>query len=90
MYFHCPVYVAGPKSDFDSYKQVTLVAMSKDGLSFKAEGTNFPLAPSARGEVKEPVRQLRDPALFESKGHAYLIYAVAGESGLAIAELFWK
>jgi hypothetical protein len=33
------------------------------------------------------VRQLRDPAIFREDGRTYLIYSVAGESGLAIAEL---
>ena len=193
MYFHCPVYVSGLKANIDSYKQVTLVATSNDGLSFKSrseplgnsyfrvfkwagqyyalgmpgifyrstdglsgfvegptlftrdmrhsavavrngklmvlytragdnperilsseirlgpdwmkwratdpisvleperdwEGANLPHEASVRGEVKGQVRQLRDPALFEVNGHSYLLYSVAGESGLAIAELFW-
>jgi hypothetical protein len=40
--------------------------------------------------VKGRVRQLRDPGLFASNGHTYLLYSVAGESGLGLAELFWK
>ena len=31
---------------------------------------------------------LRDPAIFEEDGRVYLLYAVAGESGIAIAELW--
>jgi len=31
--------------------------------------------------------QLRDPAIFEENGRVYLLYAVAGESGIAIAEV---
>jgi hypothetical protein len=34
------------------------------------------------------VNQLRDPAIFEEDGRTYLLYAVAGESGIAIAELW--
>ena len=49
----------------------------------------LPHEPSIRGDVMEPVRQLRDPALFEADGRSYLLYSVAGESGIAIAELFW-
>jgi len=30
---------------------------------------------------------LRDPAIFEEYGRIYLLYSVAGESGIAIAEL---
>ena len=33
------------------------------------------------------VNQLRDPAILEDEGHTYLMYAVAGESGIALAEL---
>ena len=33
------------------------------------------------------VNQLRDPAIFEEDGRIYLLYSVAGESGIAIAEL---
>ena len=40
-----------------------------------------------RGESPLPVRQLRDPAVFEDEGHLYLLYSVAGEQGIAIAEL---
>ncbi len=194
MYFHCPVYISGPTASNDSYKQVTLVANSKDGLRFKAasqplgnsyfrlfqwaghyyalgmpgvfyrsadgltdfeegptlfspemrhsaitvengklivlytvvgdnperilfseidlgvdwmkwratepttvlepeldwEGANLPHEPSVRGNAMERVRQLRDPALFESDGRTYLLYSVAGESGIAIAELLWR
>jgi hypothetical protein len=51
------------------------------------EGGNEPLEPSKRGLIHGPVRQLRDPAIFEENGRAYLIYSVAGESGLALAEV---
>ena len=37
--------------------------------------------------VNGPARQLRDPAIFEEDGQTYLLYAVAGEQGLAIARL---
>jgi hypothetical protein len=33
------------------------------------------------------VNQLRDPALFEENGVVYLLYAVAGESGIALARV---
>lgn len=51
------------------------------------EGASLPLCPSVRGSVHEPVRQLRDPAIFEEAGRVWLFYAVAGENGLAAAEL---
>ena len=193
MYFHCPVYISGPKADNVSYKQVTLVATSSDGLNFDAgteplgnsyfrifqwqgmqyalgmpgvfyrsadgvinfeegptlftqdqrhtavkvdngkllvfytvvgenperillseiklgddwmkweatdprvvlepetewEGANLEHQPSVRGFSMKPVRQLRDPALFEADGRSYLFYSVAGESGIASAEILW-
>jgi hypothetical protein len=56
---------------------------------FDWEGANLPLEPSDRGFVEGPVRQLRDPAIFIEDGHTYLLYSVAGEYGIAIAELLW-
>jgi hypothetical protein len=51
------------------------------------EGGQLPLAPSYRGAVNMPVRQLRDPCIFEEDGRVLLLYAVQGEAGLALAEL---
>ena len=53
------------------------------------EGANLTRQPSVRGFSMKPVRQLRDPALFETDGQSYLFYSVAGESGIAIAEIYW-
>lgn len=52
------------------------------------EGADLPEAPSIRGAVNERVNQLRDPAILRtSDDQAYLAYAVAGESGIAIAAM---
>ncbi len=51
------------------------------------EGGNLIPTPSVRGPVYEKVCQLRDPAIYEEKDKTYLLYSVAGESGIAIAEL---
>lgn len=51
------------------------------------EGANRPLEPSRRGLILEPVHQVRDPCIFEEDGKTYLLYSVAGERGIAIAEL---
>ena len=51
------------------------------------EGADAPLSPSLRSTACGHVNQLRDPAVFEENGRIYLLYAVAGESGIAIAEL---
>ena len=53
------------------------------------EGTGFALRPSTRGAGTN-VRELRDPALYH-EDKWYLLYSVAGETGIAIAELAdWK
>ena len=51
------------------------------------EGAEAPLSPSLRSTAYGHVNQLRDPAVFEEDGRVYLLYAVAGESGIAIAEV---
>ena len=51
------------------------------------EGGKLDLLPSWRGAVNRPVRQLRDPAIFEEDGRVFLLYAVQGEAGIALAEL---
>ncbi len=51
------------------------------------EGADLPLEPSVGGWAPERVRQLRDPAIFQEAGKTYLLYSVAGESGIALAKL---
>ncbi len=51
------------------------------------EGADLDVGRSSRGEITEPVNQLRDPAIFEENGRTYLLYACAGENAIAIAEL---
>ena len=51
------------------------------------EGANLPLKQSTAGAVKGRENALRDPAIFVEDGRSYLIYSIAGESGLAIAEV---
>jgi hypothetical protein len=51
------------------------------------EGGNLPLKPSEFSLAPEPVRQLRDPGIFRDGNRTYLLYSIAGESGIAIAEL---
>ena len=51
------------------------------------EGADAPAIPSIRSTAYGHVNQLRDPAIFEEDGRIYLLYAVAGESGIALAEL---
>ena len=52
------------------------------------EGADEPLEPSIRSVAYGRVNQLRAPAVFEENDCVFLLYAVAGESGIAIAEVF--
>jgi hypothetical protein len=52
------------------------------------EGADAPLEPSVRSVAYGHVNQLRDPAIYVEEDKIYLLYAVAGESGIALAELF--
>jgi hypothetical protein len=52
------------------------------------EGADAPLTPSVRSTAYGMVNQLRDPAIYEENGRVFLLYAVAGESGIALAEVF--
>lgn len=56
---------------------------------FDWEGADAPLEPSMRSTAYGTVNQLRDPALYEEDGRSYLLYSVAGESGIALAEVDW-
>jgi len=51
------------------------------------EGADAPVEPSTRSVAYGNVNQLRDPAIFVEGDRYYLLYAVAGESGIAIAAL---
>ena len=51
------------------------------------EGADKPLEESSYGRVMGEVNQLRDPGIYEEDGRTYLLYSVAGEYGLGIAEL---
>ncbi len=51
------------------------------------EGANLPADASRYSGIMQPVNQLRDPAIYEEDGRIYLLYAIAGEQGIAIGEL---
>lgn len=54
------------------------------------EGIGIPIAPSISGEAKGAENALRDPGIFGEDGRTYLIYSVAGERGLGMAELLFN
>lgn len=72
-------------SDWMTWQPSQPVTVLEPELDY--EGGNLPLEPSARGPINVPVRQLRDPCIFREHGRTWLIYAVAGESGLGLAEI---
>lgn len=51
------------------------------------EGADLPVTPSLSGAAKGRENGVRDPGIFTEEGRRYLLYSVAGESGIAIAEL---
>jgi hypothetical protein len=51
------------------------------------EGALLPVVPSRGGMAEGPVCQLRDPCIYCEQDRTYLFYTVAGEQGIAIAEL---
>lgn len=51
------------------------------------EGADLPVETSRGGYIDVRVNQLRDPAIYIEEDTTYLLYSVAGESGIAIAEL---
>ena len=87
------------KEDAPERIVMATVALDKDWTQWQAaepmevlrpemqyEGIHYPLAPSSKGGAVE-VQQLRDPYLFEDGGRLYLFYAIAGEMGIAVAEM---
>jgi hypothetical protein len=71
--------------DWHSWKEGPPTEILRPGRDW--EGADAPLVPSVRSTAYGQVNQLRDPAIFEEDGRVYLLYAVAGESGIAIAEV---
>jgi hypothetical protein len=76
------VRLSGDWSGWRGSDPVTVLSPERD-----YEGADRPLETSRPDEPQGRVRQLRDPAIFREEGKTYLLYSVAGESGLAIAEL---
>ena len=51
------------------------------------EGADLPVSAGKIGALEERIHALRDPCIFVDGKKTYLLYAIAGESGIAIAEL---
>lgn len=74
--------LSGNWSGWRGSEPVTVLSPERD-----YEGADRPLEVSKPDEAAGRVRQLRDPAVFREGKRTYLVYSIAGESGLAIAEL---
>lgn len=87
--------------DVPEYIKLSTIDLTNDWMGWKEsgfievlrpertwEGADAPLEASVRSTAYGHVNQLRDPAIYEEDGRLFLLYAVAGESGIGIAELF--
>ena len=57
---------------------------------FDWEGAAADVVPSIRSSAYGRVNQLRDPAIYVEDQRVYLLYAVAGEAGIALAEIHFN
>lgn len=73
------------RPDWRNWKVSAPQLVLRPELAF--EGSELPVKPSRAGAVQGPENALRDPAVFIEGGRVYLLYSVAGESGIAIAEV---
>ena len=72
-------------SDWTTWKASPPVDILRPETGY--ECANLPDAPSESGDIAVPVRQIRDPFVFEEGGRAYLFYSICGEQGIAAAEI---
>lgn len=71
--------------DWESWRVTAYESVIRPELDY--EGADLPLLPSESGASRTRVRQLRDPGIYEEDGRKYLLYSIAGESGIAMARL---
>jgi hypothetical protein len=70
--------------DWNAWRSSEPVTVLEPELDY--EGGHLPNVSSLLGRARQPVRQLRDPAIFCDEGRIYLLYSIAGEAGIALAE----
>jgi hypothetical protein len=80
--FRSTVEVSG---DWNTWRESEPVEVLRPERAW--EGADEPLTPSRRGALASAANQLRDPCVFDEEGRLFLLYSVAGESGIGIAEL---
>ncbi len=72
-------------NDVQNWRPTEPMTILKPELEY--EGVDLPIEPSNSGAAKKRMHELRDPAVYFEEGKTYLVYSIAGESGLAILEL---
>jgi hypothetical protein len=82
----CHIQLAG---DWKTWRASAPEEVLRPQLDY--EGAKLPLKKSVAGAMSGPENALRDPCLFvDADGRVYLLYSVAGESGIGMAELIPK
>lgn len=71
--------------DWTSWRATPPVDVLRPEASY--ECADLPVAPSEPGDIDRPVRQIRDPFVFEENGRVFLFYSTCGEQGIAAAEI---
>jgi hypothetical protein len=71
--------------EWNEWRASTPVEIMRPETEYECAG--LPVAPSEVGDVEVPVRQIRDPALFEEQGRTILFYSTCGEQGIAAADI---
>ena len=74
--------------DWNNWRQIDHGVILRPETSY--EGADEPLVASIRSTAYGQVNQLRDPAILEDDGKIWLLYAIAGESGIALARVDLK
>lgn len=76
------VDISKPWEEWTASEPISLMKPERDW-----EGADAPIEPSIRSTAYGHVNQLRDPFIYEENGQLYILYSVAGESGIGIAKL---
>lgn len=71
--------------DWQTWKASAPIDLLQPEASY--ECPDLPDVPSVAGEIEGRARQIRDPAVLEENGKAWLFYTICGEQGIAAAEL---
>jgi hypothetical protein len=79
---HCMIDVSGEWTGWRNTEPVSVLRPK-----FDWEGVGESVTTSVGGWAPEPAHELRDPCVYEEDGRVYLLYSVAGERGIAIAEV---